>query len=167
MVRARIAIDGNRSLDVTVDGWSALQRCDSVVQQQLDRFELTREHVTRLCDQAALPRPTSSYQLVTTEHKAFLSPPVAMYSIDTVVSFASRDACETRIASLEAEETKAFEERGIKRRREMDERIAATQRRCHEARMQGIPHDLSCFCEVVQVEAPTFKPTARNCRPSQ
>lgn len=167
VVRARIAVDDDRFLDLTVDGWSALKRCDSVVQQQLERFGLGHERVTRPCDAAALPRPSSSYQLVTTEDKAFLRPPFAMYSIDTVVSFESRDACEAHKALLEAEEAKAFEERGIKRRMAMDKRIAVTKRSCDEARAQGIPDDLSCMCEVVQVPAPRFKPTPRNCRASQ
>jgi len=161
---ARIAVGTDRWLDIAVDGWQAIERCDSLVRQQLDHFGLAPDHLARTCGSDALPS-LSAYQLVmSTERKAFLTPPIAMYSIETLVPFETGAACEMRKAQLVTDEAKAFEQRGIERRRAMGERIAAVKRSCDEARAGGIPHDLSCMCEVVQVPSPTFKPTPRECR---
>jgi len=129
---------------------------------------LALDQVVRGCDTAALPRLPSLYQLVTIERDIFSStPPNGLKTIETIETLNSRDACEARKAQLDAREAETFEQNARQRRRAMDQRIAAVKRECDEARAEGIQYDPSCFCEVVQVPAPTFIPTHRSCRASQ
>ncbi|HSD87345.1 MAG TPA: hypothetical protein VLB44_07510 [Kofleriaceae bacterium] len=115
-----------------------------------------------------MPRLPSAYQLVTIDRDIFSStPPNGLKTIEAIETLDSLDACEARKTQLDAREELTFEQRAMQRRRAMDQRIAVVKRECDEARAQGNPDDPSCFCEVVQVPAPTFIPTPRSCRASR
>ena len=164
VARARVAIESDQWLDVTVGGWRAVDRCDSLVREQLEKFGLARNNVTRSCAVAVLPRMSAAYQLVTFERSVFLTPPNARYTIETIVAFDTRDACEMRKAQIEAKEAKAFDQEALERRRAVEKRIADVKRNCDAPSAKQNDHDTSCACDAIQVQTATFRPKHRICR---